>query len=46
MNRMTNQVSLDVPVVDWPGEAGERVIAELRQRLSPRGDIVSEMGRQ
>jgi len=46
MNRMTNQNALCIPVCDWPGEAGERVITELRRRLSPRGDIVSEMGRQ
>ncbi len=37
---------LNVPVVDWPGEEGERLMAELRVRLSPRGDIVSEMGKQ
>src|SRR5262249_49520802 len=43
---MTNSNALCIPVCDWPGEAGERVISELRQRLSPRGDIVSEMGRQ
>ncbi|MGE5191402.1 MAG: histidinol dehydrogenase [Deltaproteobacteria bacterium] len=43
---MTKPVSLNIPVTDWPGEAGERLMAELRLRLSPRGDIVSEMGRQ
>jgi histidinol dehydrogenase len=43
---MTKQLLLNVPVVDWPGEEGERLMAELRLRLSPRGDIVSEMGKQ
>jgi histidinol dehydrogenase len=43
---MTKQLPLEIPVVDWPGEPGERLMAELRQRLSPQGDIVSEMGRQ
>jgi histidinol dehydrogenase len=43
---MTKHLALNVPVVDWPGEEGERVMAELRLRLSPRGDIVSEMGKQ
>jgi histidinol dehydrogenase len=43
---MTKQLMLNVPVVDWPGEEGERLMAELRLRLSPRGDIVSEMGKQ
>lgn len=43
---MSKHIALNIPVVDWPGETGERLMAELRQRLSPRGDIVSEMGRQ
>ncbi len=43
---MVKQLMLNVPVVDWPGEEGERLMAELRVRLSPRGDIVSEMGKQ
>jgi histidinol dehydrogenase len=43
---MTKQIMLNVPVVDWPGEEGERLMAELRLRLSPHGDIVSEMGKQ
>src|SRR5438477_7036027 len=43
---MTKQLMLNVPIVDWPGEEGERLMAELRRRLSPRGDIVSEMGKQ
>jgi histidinol dehydrogenase len=37
---------LNIPTADWPGEAGERLVTDLRQRLSPRGDIVSELGRQ
>jgi histidinol dehydrogenase len=43
---MTKHVALNVPVVDWPGEEGEQSMADLRMHLSPRGDIVSEMGRQ
>jgi len=43
---MTTQNALNIPVADWPGDEGERLMADLRQRLSPRGDIVSEMGRQ
>src|SRR6516225_1333291 len=46
MSPMTKSITLNIPVVDWPGDAGERLMAELRRRLSPRGDIVSEMGRQ
>jgi histidinol dehydrogenase len=38
--------NLNIPIVQWPGAAGERLIAELRQKLSPRGDIVSEAGRK
>lgn len=43
---MTKQNPLIIPSADWPGEEGNQIIAELRQRLSLRGDIVSEMGRQ
>jgi histidinol dehydrogenase len=43
---MTKSIALNIPTVDWPGEAGERLMADLRRRLSPRGDIVSETGRQ
>ena len=39
-------IPLNIPCVDWPGEEGERLLADLRERLSPRGDIVSESGRQ
>jgi histidinol dehydrogenase len=46
MNPMTKPIPLKIPAVDWPGEAGEHLLAALRERLSPRGDIVSEMGRQ
>jgi histidinol dehydrogenase len=46
MTPMAAQTPLKTPIADWPGEAGERLITELRERLSPRGDIVSEMGRQ
>ena len=43
---MTTSIVLNIPTVDWPGEAGDQLVSELRQRLSPRGDIVSEMGKQ
>jgi histidinol dehydrogenase len=43
---MASTITLNIPTLDWPGEAGERLMAELRERLSPRGDIVSETGRQ
>src|SRR6185369_2919115 len=46
MSVMNHALPLNIPMADWPGEAGERLVAELRQRLSPRGDIVSELGRQ
>jgi histidinol dehydrogenase len=39
-------MSLNIPSVDWPSTAGERLVTDLRQRLSPRGDIVSESGKQ
>jgi len=46
MNFMNHALPLNIPTADWPGEAGEQLVTELRQRLSPRGDIVSELGRQ
>src|SRR6516225_4233722 len=46
MKCMSKMLALNIPAVDWPGEAGEALLADLRQRLSPRGDIVSETGRQ
>ncbi len=39
-------MTLNIPTVEWPSEAGDRLMTDLRQRLSPRGDIVSEMGKQ
>jgi histidinol dehydrogenase len=39
-------IPLTISRIDWPGEEGERVLSALRERLSPRGDIVSETGRQ
>jgi histidinol dehydrogenase len=39
-------MSLQIPVIDCrTGDAG-RLFAELRERLSPRGDVVSEAGRR
>lgn len=46
MNRMTMPSALNIPVVDWPGAAGDELLTKLRQRLSTRGDIVSETGRK
>src|SRR5437588_9350955 len=43
---MSTPITLNIPSVAWPGQAGDQLVTELRQRLSPRGDIVSEMGRQ
>ncbi|HEY3968659.1 MAG TPA: histidinol dehydrogenase [Planctomycetaceae bacterium] len=43
---MTNSIALNIPTVEWPSEAGDQLMTELRQRLSLRGDIVSEMGKQ
>ena len=43
---MTNSAQLSIPSVEWPSPAGDQIISDLRQRLSPRGDIVSEAGRK
>lgn len=43
---MPDPIPLNIPCIDWPGEDGQRLLNELRERLSPRGDIVSETGRQ
>jgi histidinol dehydrogenase len=37
---------LAIPTIDCARDDAERLIAELRTKLSPRGDIVSEAGRQ
>jgi histidinol dehydrogenase len=37
---------LNIPTIDCTRQSAESLIAELRRKLSPRGDIVSEAGRQ
>jgi histidinol dehydrogenase len=46
MQIMSTFITLNITSVDWPSEAGDQLLSDLRQRLSPRGDIVSEMGKQ
>ncbi|MBS0265898.1 MAG: histidinol dehydrogenase [Planctomycetes bacterium] len=43
---MTTSTALKIPLIDWPSAAGDAFVTDLRQRLSPRGDIVSEAGKQ
>jgi histidinol dehydrogenase len=38
--------TLAIPTIDCARDDAERLIAELRAKLSPRGDIVSESGRR
>src|SRR5437870_4472066 len=38
--------SLTIPVIDWLSPGAEEFISALRQKLSVRGDIVSEAGRR
>ncbi len=37
---------ISIPVIDCAKDHAAQAMAELRERLSPRGDIVSEAGRQ
>ena len=37
---------LNIPTIDCTRQSAESLIAELRRKLSPRGDIVSAAGRQ
>lgn len=37
---------LSISVIDCAREDAEELLAELREKLSPRGDVVSEAGRQ
>lgn len=39
-------MTLNIPFIDCASDDAEHVFAELRDRLSPRGDVVSEAGRQ
>lgn len=39
-------MSLNIPTIDCSQGTAESLFAELREKLSPRGDIVSEAGRQ
>lgn len=43
---MSTPMPLNIPVVSWPESEGDELLNELRRRLSPRGDIVSEAARQ
>jgi histidinol dehydrogenase len=38
--------ALQIPTIDCAHDNAERLLAELRSKLSPRGDIVSDAGRQ
>ena len=38
--------SLNIPVIDCAKEDARELFAGLREKLSPRGDVVSESGRQ
>lgn len=38
--------SLNIPTIDCTQESAESLFQSLRQKLSPRGDVVSEAGRQ
>ena len=37
---------LNLPTIDTRSDSASQLLAELRRKLSPRGDIVSEAGRQ
>jgi histidinol dehydrogenase len=39
-------MSCRIPIIDCTRDDASRSFAELRERLSPRGDVVSESGRQ
>ncbi|MFV0443496.1 MAG: histidinol dehydrogenase [Planctomycetaceae bacterium] len=39
-------MSLSIPIIDCTSDDASRLFAELRERLSPRGNVVSEAGRQ
>ena len=38
--------SLNITTIDCTKESAERLFETLRQKLSPRGDVTSEAGRQ
>ena len=40
------ETRLDITTIDCTRDDAERLIADLRQKLSPRGDVVSEAGRK
>jgi histidinol dehydrogenase len=39
-------MSLNIPTIDCSSDDAERLFAALREKLSPRGDVVSEAGRK
>ncbi|MGV2337007.1 MAG UNVERIFIED_CONTAM: hypothetical protein LVR18_23920 [Planctomycetaceae bacterium] len=39
-------VSLSIPVIDCRNSDARQLFRQLREKLSPRGDVVSEAGRQ
>ena len=39
-------MTLNIPTIDCTQDDAGRLFAELREKLSPRGDVVSEAGRQ
>lgn len=41
-----NRLPLNIPTIDCARDDALRLVDELRQKLSPRGDIVSESGKQ
>ncbi|MGH7199367.1 MAG: histidinol dehydrogenase, partial [Planctomycetaceae bacterium] len=43
---MTSPSRLNITIIDCARDDAERLFAELREKLSPRGDVVSESGRQ
>ncbi|MGH7128238.1 MAG: histidinol dehydrogenase, partial [Planctomycetaceae bacterium] len=43
---MTSPSRLNITIIDCARDDAERLFAELREKLSPRGDVVSEAGRQ
>lgn len=39
-------MKLEIPIIDCSNGDAPRLLAELREKLSPRGDVVSDAGRQ
>lgn len=43
---MSSPTTIQISVIDCRTDSAEKALAALREKLSPRGDIVSEAGRQ